>query len=146
MFIHKTTLKSQDFRIVSGNDRRILVDVKNFYTDDPQAEFRVRSNDAKGLQQYASVVGGNELKLAIYWARWNLWTLTGLDRMRPQGKRLAISLPEAAKNNEMNILGDYMIGTEWPLTLTLFSDTSKSPTNWMGMAPSILRSAAPSTP
>ena len=119
-------IKVPDFRIVSGNDRRILVDVENFYADDPQAQFRVRSNDAKALQQYASVVGGNELKLAIYWARWNLWTLTGLDRMRPQGKRLAISLPEAAKNNEMNILGDYMIGTEWPLTLTLFSDTSRS--------------------
>jgi hypothetical protein len=62
-----------------------------------------------------------------YWAKWNLWTLTDFDTLKDYDAASArLPILEAIKANEMGSLGDRTPATEWPLSLKLVSDPSKS--------------------
>jgi hypothetical protein len=58
----------------------LLVEVKNFHQKKPYDPYRMRGADLDALQRYADMVGG-ALMIAIYWTRWNIWTLTDSSRM-----------------------------------------------------------------
>lgn len=126
IFISGPALRPPDFRIITADGRQLLVEVKGFSHASPNAEFRIRTRDIDELRIYAEAVGVPELMLAVYWVRWNWWTLTPVACFRPDGPRhLALSFPEAIVANEMNAVGDRTIGTEWPLTLTVLSDPTQ---------------------
>jgi hypothetical protein len=82
--------------------------------------YRIRNQDVKALQRYAEAVG-TPLRLAIYWAHWNLWTLNDPERFARSGNYAEIEFIQAMKQNEMAVLGDYSIGTTYPLTLKLLA-------------------------
>ena len=65
-----------DFRVVLQDGTQWLIEVKNAYIEDPlrqKRQFMAKSYREK-LEKYASAKGG-KLKLAVYWARWGIWTL-----------------------------------------------------------------------
>ena len=69
---------------------------------------------------------GLPLKFAIYWSRWNTWTLTDAIKLPHRGMTTKLPFTDAYKMNEMAILGDGIIGTIPPLALRLDADATKS--------------------
>jgi hypothetical protein len=119
-------LKPPDFRVVTDEPASLLIEVKNAYQKQPQSSFRMRRREMAALLRYIELAGPAELLIAVYWSRWNLWTLVSPDQFGSAGdSHVEISLPDAMKANAMGTLGDRFPGTEWPLALTLYSDESR---------------------
>lgn len=77
------------------------------------------------MRRYGELFG-REVKIAVYWSRWGVWTMISLGRIpvNSDGKSY-LSMLKAVKINEMADLGDRKIGTKTPLTFRLVADTSK---------------------
>ncbi len=113
-------LKVADFRIVLQDGTRFLAEVKHFHGGTPDKAFSISPNYLAGLQAYEDAVGC-PVKLAVYWSQWNLWTLVPLTACKNKG-RPSLSLEQAMKTNEMGILGDMLVGTEFPLRFRIIAD------------------------
>ena len=111
-------IKVPDLRILLVDGQEFFVEVKNFYQNSPFEKYRIKKGYLDGLQRYA-VLFKKDVKLAIYWSRWGLWTLVSFDRAKCDGSKCSLSLEDAFKYNEMAILGDYTIATLSPLILRL---------------------------
>ena len=61
------------------------------------------------LTNYARVTGGT-LELAIFWARWSIWTLVDPEQLAPGDQDLALEMMSAVKANEMAAVGDQSLG------------------------------------
>ncbi|WP_152032813.1 MULTISPECIES: hypothetical protein [Ereboglobus] len=115
-----------DFRIVTSEGTEFLVEVKNHYEKNPPQPFRIKQAYLESLTRYAAIMG-IPLKFAIYWSRWNTWTLIDSSVLKcPESKDFRLTFPVAMKNNEMSAIGDSLIGTVSPLSLRLYADTSKA--------------------
>lgn len=117
-------VRRPDFRIVITSGEQLLVEVKNFHQKDPMSLFPLKSAYFLSLKRYAEAFN-IPLKIATFWSVWNLWTLVDAVHFNSSGKDYAITLPEAMKRNEMNLLGDHMVGTTPPLSLRLYADKAK---------------------
>ena len=120
-----TAYRAPDFRIVLDDGDQWLVEVKNVRREDPQNQRTTMSAPyLASLQAYADAVGV-PLRLALYWSRWNLWTVITPDRfLRPDGG-LRVTMMEAVMANEFARLGDVSIGTKPPLRLVFDAATDK---------------------
>ena len=125
VYLADDTLKVPDFRLVLTDGSQLLVEVKNHYQQDPGQAFAMSSSYLDGLVRYATQMNC-ELKVAVYWARWNTWTLVSPTVVRGQGERASLTFEDALRANEMWLLGDLMIGTRFPLRLRLYSDPTRS--------------------
>lgn len=113
------SLKVPDYRIVTENDHEFLVEVKNRHRQ--SAPLKLAASYVRGLRAYGELFK-RDVKVAIYWSRWNLWTLTDLSKLPESDRGSSISMPEAMKMNEMALLGDAMVGTKAPLVMRLTAD------------------------
>jgi hypothetical protein len=116
-----------DFRVVLSDGRRWLVEVKNVYEADAFGQKRTLMNrgyHAK-LAAYASATGG-ELKLAVFWARWSVWTLVSPDRLMDTDGNLELDMATAMTVDELGALGDMTIGTRAPLRFRLTADPART--------------------
>lgn len=120
-----TSLKAPDLRLLLDDGQEFFVEVKNYYPSDPMASYSFKPRYLNGLRRYAKLFN-HDLKIAIYWAKWNIWTLVPEAKIQNEGVSFSISMDEAMMANEMSILGDYMVGTKTPLGIKLFADTNKS--------------------
>lgn len=111
-------IRIPDFRVITTKGESYLIETKNHFSKNPMRRFRTRSEDLQALKRYADIVG-TPLRLAIYWAHWNQWTLNDPDRFTTNGNYADLEFIQAMKQNEMATLGDYSIGTTYPLTLRL---------------------------
>ena len=70
-----------DFRIVLPDGQHWLVEVKNAYISDHRKQSRrfMTNGYREKLEKYALATGA-DLKLAVYWARWGIWTLVSPSR------------------------------------------------------------------
>lgn len=118
---------ASDFRVVLNDGAQWLIEVKNVYEAEPFAQTRkLLDRDYLGrLSAYAKATGG-ELKLAIFWARWSLWTLVSPDRLVDGNGDLTLDMMTAMKVNELGQLGDRSIGTRAPLRLRLTADQTRT--------------------
>ncbi|HLA80317.1 MAG TPA: hypothetical protein VJP78_01620, partial [Thermoleophilia bacterium] len=125
--LHAVTddVQPPDYRIMLKGGYEFLVEVKNFYKKNPMAPLPIKEPYIQKPAKYAELFK-RDLKLAVYWARLGVWTLTSVDTMLFQNGKCSLSFREAAKITEMHLLGDHMIGTTPPLTLRLSADPSKS--------------------
>jgi hypothetical protein len=105
-----------DFRVVQGDGKPLLIETKNHYK--LVAAFSLRETDLDALIRYSALLQ-TPLKLAIYWARWNTWTLNDPSVLKRDGRRARIEFTEALPTSYMADLGDVMIGTKFPLMLRL---------------------------
>jgi Holliday junction resolvase len=110
-----------DFRVVTNDGTCLLVEVKNHYTKEPTRPFRLRVDHLRRMIRYADLVR-TELRLAIYWAPWNIWTLNDPTRMKEKGRFVELEFVTATKQNSMVDLGDYMLGTRSPLVMRWLAD------------------------
>lgn len=114
-----------DFRVVLADDTQWLIEVKNVYDADAERQrFRINPDYLAKLTAYATTMNC-ELRFALYWARWGLWTLVDPAELATVDGKLAIDMFKAASVNELAKLGDRMIGTRPPLRLRLLVDSSK---------------------
>jgi hypothetical protein len=116
-----------DFRVVLRDGTQWLIEVKNVYEADPfHQERRLLDRDYhQKLAAYAAATGA-ELKLAVFWAKWSLWTLVSPGRLAPGARDLTLDMGTAMHVNELGALGDMMIGTRAPLRLRLSTDPAKT--------------------
>jgi hypothetical protein len=118
------TLRPPDYRLVMPGNNEFFVEVKNVYKKDPTSQFSFRENYITSLEAYAAALN-RPLKFALYWSPWNLWVLISADKLPIRNGKRSINMFEAAKINEMFILGDMSIGTKVPLTFRLLADPSE---------------------
>ena len=116
-----------DFRVVLKDGSHWLIEVKNVYEPDPlQQRRRVFSASHLGqLTAYADATGA-ELKIAVFWARWRIWTLVSPDRLIEEDGGLNLDMLTALRVNELSSLGDRTIGTRPPLRLRLTMDQART--------------------
>ena len=112
-----------DFRVVLPEGTQWLIEVKNAYIEDPLRQERqfMASNYREKLERYASTTGA-QLKLAVYWARWGIWTLVSPERFADAAGNISVDMQTGMMENELVYLGDRMIGTNPPLRLRLEAD------------------------
>ena len=116
-----------DFRIVLPDGAHWLVEVKNVYEPDPSRQHRRLLSQAymEKLASYAEATGA-ELKIAVYWARWSIWTLVSPDRLIGADGGVDLDMEAAIRVNELAALGDRTIGTRSPLRLRLLMDPKRT--------------------
>jgi hypothetical protein len=110
-----------DFRVVLNDKTHLLVEVKNHHSDNPAEAVRLSSEYVSRLARYGSLMAARVF-VAVYWSRWNQWTLTPLDELPTEG----LTLLSAALGNHMYLLGDQLIGTTPPLTMRIVADPAAS--------------------
>ena len=115
-------IKPPDFRIRTASGDALLVEVKNTRPRRPTDFFSISVGELDAYSRYSDIVGEGRFLLAIYWVWWNRWTLVDPRRLATGSGRVRIDLPSAAKANEMVLLGDRTLATEFPLALTLHAD------------------------
>jgi len=113
-------LRRPDFRVHLRGGDQVLVEVKNFHKNASFAPYRIKASYMESLQRYADILG-LPLYFAVYWSRWNLWTLTRSDAFDLGDGKHQVNMGDAMKRNEMAMLGDCSIGTVPPLSLRVFS-------------------------
>ena len=116
-----------DFRVVLPDGTHWLIEVKNVYIDNPLGQVRrLMTRDYwQKLQNYASVTGG-QLKLAVYWARWGIWTLVSPERLVDGEGNFTLDLKTGMLMNELGRLDDRTIGTRPPLRFRLEADPNST--------------------
>ena len=125
IFFHdEPDMRRPDFRLSLRDGTQMLIEVKNFHPKSSSAKYRLSRTYVAALRQYASALR-IPAKLAVFWSHMHLWTLTDLERMKIVGGKVELSLADALLENEMNVLGDYMVGTVLPLTFRLYADVEK---------------------
>jgi hypothetical protein len=119
--------RAPDFRIVLKDGSNWLIEVKNVFEADPFRQRRklMSRRYREELEAYAAATGG-ELKLAVFWAKWSLWTVVSPARLAPDGGDLTLNMMTAVKVNELASLGDQTIGTRPPLRLRLTMDPART--------------------
>jgi len=126
LYATDTEIRLPDYRIVLDTGYEFLVEVKNHHPRDPVAPYRFRKKTyLESLLRYAQVFK-RELKIAIYWSPWNIWTLNGAQDIDATKEQPSIDLPLAAKLNEMSLLGDQTIATT-PLLVWRFKPDPQKP-------------------
>jgi hypothetical protein len=113
-----------DFKVVTDKGESLLIETKNHFSKDPMRRYRIRTMDLEALSRSADLVA-TPLRLGIYWAHWNMWTLNDPKRFTVEGNYSGIEFVQAMKENEMASLGDYSIGTKYPLVLKLAAALDK---------------------
>jgi hypothetical protein len=119
--------RSPDFRVVLNDGAHWLIEVKNVYEVEPQHQRRLLFTKAyyKTLAAYASATGA-ELKVAVFWARWSIWTLVSPDRLIGEDGFLELDMETAIRVNELSRLGDRMIGTRSPMRLRITTNPERT--------------------
>jgi hypothetical protein len=120
-------LKIPDYRIVLPDSTTFLAEVKHFHQgDNPRKAFSLSRNYLTSLRTYGELVGC-PVKLAVYWAQWNVWTLVPLSAFKA-GRRPSLSMLRAVKVNEMGIFGDVHVATRFPLRIRIVADPARERT------------------
>ncbi len=100
-------MQAPDFRIVLKDGSNWLVEVKNVYVKNAfRQRRRILTRDyRRALTNYAQATGGT-LKLAVFWARWAIWTLVDPEQLAPGDQELTLDMMTAVKVNELAAIGD----------------------------------------
>lgn len=116
-----------DYRIVLNDNSQILIEVKNFYQKSSTNNYKISKKNFDKLLAYSNLMKTN-LMFAIYWAKWKTWTLVDPKIFSIENNNMTLSFKEAIINNEMGLLGDYMIATQPPLSVRIYADSKQNNT------------------
>ncbi|MFT9027397.1 hypothetical protein [Acetobacter indonesiensis] len=120
-------MQAPDFRIVLKDGSNWLVEVKNVYEKNAFRQRRqiLNRDYRRSLNNYARATGGT-LKLAVFWARWSIWTLVDPERLAPGDQKLTLDMITAMKANELAVVGDQHLGLRAPIVLRLTMDPAQT--------------------
>ena len=124
VFLDSPDAKVPDYRVVTQAGEQFLVEVKNCHKTDLSSKFSINATYFEGLKSYASLIN-SEVKIAIYWSRWNQWVLISLNALRRNGAAYVTTFSNSCMQNQMATLGDLTIGTTPPLVFRLLTDPKK---------------------
>lgn len=121
------TSKIPDFRVVLSSGEQWLIEVKNVFERDPlkQQRLLVKRSYREALEHYAAATGA-KLKLAVYWARWSIWTLVSPELLTDANGDVGLDMQRAMVVNELGLLGDRTIATVAPLRISLLADPART--------------------
>jgi hypothetical protein len=86
-------LSVPDYRIVLPDKSQFLAEVKRFHQKgDPKQPYAMAEKYRGRLQQYEELVQA-PVKVALYWSRWNLWTLVPVRPSRRPRASLGYPMP-----------------------------------------------------
>lgn len=94
-----STLRIPDYRLVTNDEQEFLVEVKNVRQSSPRKPLKLKATYVDGLLEYAALCK-KDLKLAVYWSRWNLWTLVSGDRLAAVGGNRQLTLLDAMQASD----------------------------------------------
>lgn len=114
-------VKVPDLRVLLIDGKEFFVEVKNFYQSNPFESFKIKKDYLDELRRYGGLFK-KDVKLAVYWSKWNLWSLVPLDSLNGKGSKCSLLMEDALKHNEMIALGDCMIATLPPLKFRVITD------------------------
>jgi hypothetical protein len=123
LFAPKVEPLIPDYRLLLASGSQLLVEVKNCHSR--RHEVSMRTADLDRLKTYADLFS-TELRVAIYWSRWRLWTLVCPENFKTMKNRSVLPLTEALRYNTMADLGDVMLATTPPITFRLHADPTQS--------------------
>jgi hypothetical protein len=112
-----------DFRMVLEDGQQCLVEVKNYRQKQGDEPYTMEKEYVEALDNYARTMGCR-LLFAIYWTRWNTWTLVDEHKLESVGSFRRLAFEDAMAANEMALVGDKMIGTRCPLGIRLGVDSA----------------------
>lgn len=118
-------LLAPDYRVTVDNKYQFLVEVKNCHLTDPERAYTLKKSYYRKLKRYADL-NNLDIKLAIFFSKWNLWTLVSIDAFDEGSDKYTINICKAMVRNEMGILGDGMIGTTSNLELHLLTHSDEA--------------------
>ena len=124
IFTSDPAVRVPDYRLVLRDGKQLLVEVKNCHKIDPCYRYSIKASYIGDLKLYADLFQ-IELRLALYWSRWNQWVLISPEDMELDGAKYFITFVDACKRNQMSSLGDKMVGTTPPLGFRLLTDSTK---------------------
>lgn len=125
MYMSNPKMRPPDFRVILNNGFQFFAEIKNFFQSDPLSKYQIKTTYLDELKAYSDLFGV-ELKFAVYWTKWNLWTLTSLSCLKQNDhKSYTLDLTDALLKNEMSLLGDLRIGLARPLIFRVSTDASK---------------------
>ena len=123
----RTGYRVPDFRVVLRDGTQLLIEVKNYYGNDPICQIHrfMKREYRENMEKYATTTGA-QLKLAVFWARWGLWTLVSPEAFVDVNGDTTLEMKKGMLANELSNLGDRVVGTQHPLRLQFTADPSKS--------------------
>ncbi len=124
VYVTDADVQPPDYRVVLNDGDEFFVEVKNCHKTDPSYKYSIKKSYLNALQKYAKLFN-KHVKIAIYWSKWNVWTLISSDILESDGSRYTTTFLQAMKKNEMGTIGDIIIGTIPPLTLRFLTDPTK---------------------
>lgn len=110
-----------DYRVVYYDGRQLLVEVKNYCQKAVFNNYSMKTTYLDGLLRYAALMK-IDLRIAIYWSEWSIWTLAAPEDFKRDGAKATIAFTTAMEQNQMIALGDYVIGTTSPLAMRIYPD------------------------
>ena len=121
VFFNDDAIKIPDYRIITTTEKQYLIEVKNFYGKDSFTKFKLKASYLDELLRYSLLVNV-DLQIAIYWSKWNVWTMVAPFDFHNEGDEMTISLADAMKRNQMSILGDITIATLPNIAMRVYAD------------------------
>jgi hypothetical protein len=115
-------VKPPDFRVVRADGQQALIEVKNVDPRTPGAA-PINEKDFEQKQRYADLMG-TRLLLAHYWSAFNQWSIVDASVSERRNGKLVLPVESAMKANELGLMGDSMIATRPPLTISIIADPS----------------------
>lgn len=114
-----------DYRLTFDDRKQILIEVKNCHLTNPKRKFSIKKDYYDKLKLY-SELNGMELRFAVFFSGWNLWTLLSIQSFEASEKSYSIDMVRALAHSEMERLGDCMIGTTPDLQLHLLANPDEA--------------------
>ena len=108
-------LKIPDYRVVLNSGEQLLVEVKNCHHKEA---FKLEKSYIESLGRYSELMHV-DLLVAVYWSRWQIWTLVSVDAFDVAGKSMRLDFGTAVRKNQMARLGDIWVGTKAPLSIRI---------------------------
>ena len=119
--VARAAIRPPDQRVVLPDGETLLIEVKNHHPSNPMKPWSARKDDHDRFLSYCAVAGGTPY-YAIYWSVWNVWTLLPATLAKADGRKVRITMETAAMANRLADLGDLMIGTRPPLSVSFRAD------------------------
>lgn len=124
LYSARTSIAVPDFRILTSEGDEFFVEVKNCHETGVHHRYRLTKDYLDKLREYANVFK-RDLRIAIYWSRYKLWSLVSADAFEFDGVHYSLSMNQCMKRSEMRILGDGMVATVPPIIFRVMSDPNE---------------------
>jgi hypothetical protein len=119
-------VRPPDFRVVREDGQQALIEVKSVKPRTFKA-VPINEKDFEQKKRYADLMG-TRLLLAHYWSAFNQWTVVDASVVERRDGSLVLPVESALMANELGLMGDAMIATRPPLTISFIADPARPQT------------------